>query len=243
MAETKDAVRAQKRMQAIYELFDSESQYVYDLLLWTRTIKHLVVNTANLDVYSKQIFLSNVITNSDEIYKLHDAILIHFQKTLKVTRNTPKNVFLEMDISHEELIRVVQGYITRKNIIALTYIEYASKIPQATGTMSFLLEDNKNFEAEVSDVLHKINRLHLGCAHFIMRPMQKIVRYPLLLEAILKNTDGEEADALSKAIVQIKQINTQVNQNVQYSTEYFTLFHLSHEIKYPTRPAFCIGMM
>ncbi|KAI5159536.1 hypothetical protein NEAUS03_0383 [Nematocida ausubeli] len=235
--------KRQKRMQAIYELFESESEYVYDLVLWTRTIKHLVVNTTTLDVYSKQVFLSKVIGNSDSIYQLHDAILINFMKTLKIARNTPKDVFLRLDITPELLIEVLKGYSIRKTLISSVYIEYAGRVPQATGTMEILIEDNKNFDAEISDVLHRINRLHLGCSHFIMRPMQKITRYPLLFKAILKQALPEEAAAISEEITNIQQINLHVNQNVQYSTEYFTLFHLSHEINYRHRPAFSIGII
>ncbi|OAG30386.1 hypothetical protein NEIG_00549 [Nematocida sp. ERTm5] len=233
----------QKRMQAIYELFESESRYVYDLVLWMRTIKHLVVNTTTLDVYSKQVFLSQVIGNSDSIYELHDAILINFMKRLNINRNTPKDVFLRMDISSKALVDILKAYNIRKNMISSIYIEYAGRIPQAARTMKMLIEDNKNFETEISDVLHRINRLHLGCSHFIMRPMQKITRYPLLFKAILKYALPEESGALSEAITNIEQINLHVNQNVQYSTDYFTLFQLSHEINYKKRPAFSVGII
>ncbi|KAI5191532.1 hypothetical protein NEMIN01_1558 [Nematocida minor] len=243
VADKKHHFNKEKRMQAIFELFESESEYAYDLTLWTRTIKHLVVNTSSLEVYSKQIFLSNVIGNSDELFKLHDTILLFILNKLSITRNTPKDVFLRLDISSQSLSEILHAFIVRKDIISKVYIEYATRIPQATGTMAFLLEQNKSFNAEVSDVLHRINRLHLGCSHFIMRPMQKITRYPLLMQAILKYALPEEIPDLQTAIMHIQQINMQVNQNVQYSTEYFTLYHLAHEIQYAEKPLFSVGMM
>ncbi|KAH9386887.1 uncharacterized protein NEMAJ01_1783 [Nematocida major] len=243
MPDKNNSLRQERRMQAIHELFESESHYVYDLVLWTRTIKHLVVNTTTLDVYSKQLFLSNVIGNLDSIFEMHDAILIHFMRSLKISRNTPKDVFLRLSVSASDLSNTLHAYMARKDVMASAYAEYASKIPQATKTMNMLMENNPEFEAEIMDVLHRINRLHLGCSHFILRPMQKIARYPLLLRAILKYALPEEESALSISIAQIEKANNKVNQNVQYSTEYFTLYHLSHELKYKERPEFSIGMM
>ncbi|KAI5185794.1 hypothetical protein NEHOM01_1071 [Nematocida homosporus] len=217
-----------KRMQALLELFQSEAEYTYDLILWTRTFKHLVVNTSNLSTYNKQVFISNVMLNSQSIFDLHDEIFQVMCTTFSMARNTPKEVFLAMEISTEQVEEVCSAIIKRKARMLQIYSEYANRVPQATGDMERLLGENPAFDSEASEVLMRMNRLHLGYSHFIMRPMQKIARYPLLLQAIHKKARENEVNILEETSQAIQQINIMVNQNVQYSANYFTLYHLVH---------------
>ncbi|KAI5179612.1 hypothetical protein NEOKW01_0075 [Nematocida sp. AWRm80] len=235
--------KERKRMQALLELFTSECKYTYDLILWTRTFKHLTVNSPNLGLTEKHLFLTNIMANTDEILVIHTELLSLMMGILKTTRSTSKNEFLALEVPEESVISICEGFSKRKPRLSKAYIEYATRIPKATGDMEHILGKNPIYASEIAEVLERVNRLHLGCMHFIMRPMQKITRYPLLLNAIQKNARPKEKESIEKAINNIQVINMQVNQNVQYSAAYFSLYHLAHSLNLSRDQHVSIGIM
>ena len=93
--------RKRKRVQAIYELYMSESNYVYDLLLWTRTIRHLVVNTTNLTLYSKHIFITTILMNAGNILEIHIKILQDIEKTLNIDKKTDRTEYMQSEVTEQ----------------------------------------------------------------------------------------------------------------------------------------------
>ncbi|KAI5188491.1 hypothetical protein NECID01_0122 [Nematocida sp. AWRm77] len=242
--EKKEETREKKREQALLELFKSEKDYTYDLILWTRTFKHLVVNTPTLALYTKHIFITNILMNSEDILKVHNGILDAMMEKLGVPRDVSKEDFLELDVTEQQMQEICEVYIKSKQDMLKEYSSYAGRVPKASEDIEKILRENSQFNQEVIDVLRRINRLHLGCPHFIMRPMQKITRYALLFDAIAKHARGGEKDALVKASREFSEISSQVNKNVEYSSNYFALFHLRQMIDVDSQDKkISIGMM
>jgi len=236
--------REKKRMQAIYELLESEREYTYDMVLWTRTFRHLVVNTPNLTLFSKQMFISKVLMNSQVILAIHTEILDELRWAFKIKRGIAKEEFLKREISEDNVEKICKACTKRKDAILREYVLYATTVPKATEDMEKILEESESFSAEVVDVLKRMNRLHLGYLHFLMRPMQKIARYSLLLLAIRKHAREKEKKVVEETAAVFGKISSEVNHNVEYSSNYFALYHLSKIMNVEkSARKFAIGLM
>ncbi|OAG29972.1 hypothetical protein NEDG_01519 [Nematocida displodere] len=225
-----DANQEEKRMQAIYELFLSEFEYKYDLVLWSRTFRYLVDNTVNLSLMDKHIFNVHVLLNIEAILTMQSELVASMMENFQCDNPDAKSKFLSLNISAEKMVSVCNAFIERKDVLQSAYIEYANKVPKATDVMDKIIKENSLFDKELVEVLQRVGRLHLGCTNFILRPMQKITRYPLLFRAIKKRGRVAEVESLDQAIAAIREINIKVNENVQYSTNYFSMYHLLHSI-------------
>lgn len=233
-----------KRLQALYELYTSEKDYLHDLVLWSRTFRHLVVNTSSLSLYTKQAFLSTVFINVEGILKLHEGIYGDMLSILGLSPDYSPDNFLGMSVSSRKLVAVCNAYTKRKDDILKEYTAYANRVPKASSEMETILEENKGFDVELVNVLKRVDRLEFGCTHFIFRPMQKITRYPLLLQAIKKRSRENEEEAIDNALICFREIDSKVNQNVQYSANYFALYHLGRSLFFEGRryPSLSFGI-
>lgn len=222
--------KEEKRAQAILELYKSEQEYIYDLSLWSRTYRQLVTNTPNLSVSSKQLFKEHIQINIGAIFSIHTKIFEKICAIAEIDKDIKKEEILSADISSDQIEKICAAFIERNDQLLREYTEYASRLPKAIKDMEILTSTNEEFNQESMNLLQKMNRLHLGCSHFIMRPMQKITRYPLLFHAMQKKCRESESEALNNTIEEIKKIDEQVNRNVKYSTNYFSLYHLIHSM-------------
>ena len=127
------------------------------------------------------------------------------------------------------------AYKSKKNDILREYALYASTMPKATQEIDKILKDNTRFNTEITGVLRNANKLHLGYLHFILRPVQKIARYALLFKAVEKYAKEREEKKLNEIATEFVEASKKVNQNVEYSTSYFALYHTAKEIDTGTK--------
>lgn len=84
-------------------------------------------------------------------------------------------------------------------------------------------------KCESNSKLHK-----LTLADMLMKPMQKITRYPLLFKRLLPNlvADSPEYNELSKLLVELERTIAQVNQNVRVQEAKFRIKDIDETIDF-----------
>ncbi|KAF0527764.1 Dbl-likey domain-containing protein [Gigaspora margarita] len=97
------------------------------------------------------------------------------------------------------------------------YIIYLKSFPRAIATMERLNKNSKEFKKFLSSCQSKQELGGLTFNSFLSLPIQRIPRYKLLLEALLKHTDESHPDFidLQKCVRQINIIADEVNEKMR----------------------------
>ncbi|KAI5170987.1 hypothetical protein NEFER03_0389 [Nematocida sp. LUAm3] len=229
---------AEKRVYALLELFSSEEEYIKDMRIWTRTVKYTAGNTRNLSEYDSQLFIKNILINSEEIVRVHEKIYWEIRKIIDLSDKKNNELILQKNISEDQMKRICACFSEKKENLLKMYAVYTSSLPQAISGVEKLLRENRNFEHELMNLLQKMDRTGLECKHFITRPTTKMLRYPLLFKAIEKRALPDEKDALQEAISAIQYISKKLDEKSGYSTNYFNLYNLVHTTEFKTKTSF-----
>lgn len=221
-----------KRARALLELYTSEILYLQDLDTWNDDFREMVIGSAAFPPHKKEEFLADVLINTGEICGLHKEIFSDMCKIVGIEEDKVEKGFLEKKVTPGQVKSLCSAFMSRKEKMASAYVTYTKQAPKATFRIESTIKENNPFMMEVMELLDRKNKLHLGCAHFIFRPTQKIARYPTLFQAARKRGLPEEQDVLQEVIECIKGINQEVNKSVEYSTNYFDLYVLAHSIQW-----------
>ncbi|KAL7719233.1 Rho/RAC guanine nucleotide exchange factor [Entamoeba marina] len=96
------------------------------------------------------------------------------------------------------------------------------------------LESNKGFKKLCSKLQSKINIGHaLNLRAYLITPVQRLPRYKLLLEDLIRNTEEDHCDyeRLKNALEKVKSINVTVNKSVDVHARQEKLVEISKKIK------------
>jgi hypothetical protein len=80
------------------------------------------------------------------------------------------------------------------------------------------MKENRHFFLFVHNVREQAESRGLLLSDFLIKPVQRITKYPLLIQEMLKNTDpaDREYEVLSKLLVQLVEINKHVNASAHH---------------------------
>ncbi|KAG4093594.1 hypothetical protein H8356DRAFT_999970 [Neocallimastix lanati (nom. inval.)] len=181
-----------QRQEVMFEMIITEKDYLKDLGIV-------------MDIYIKPMREMKIIRPKDI-----DVIFSDWENILKV---------------HEEIMkrlddRQKQGYIINEIgdiwIIMSDYLKvytmYCSNHPYALIKLQSLSR-NKNFTKFLESRLQLPESRNLNLANFLLKPVQRICKYPLLLREIIKNTEEDHPDYknLVSALCKIETVITIIN--------------------------------
>ncbi|KAG0018570.1 hypothetical protein BGZ80_007014 [Entomortierella chlamydospora] len=171
--------RERDRQEAIFEVVTTESNYVRDLELMEEIfIKPLrsgdIIESEMMDEFIEEVFL-----NYKEIHDLNKKLL----EQLRVRQEEQPLVEKIGDVLLTHVIGFEEAY--SKYIPRIALSEFISKKEEARNPKyaQFLKECTRHPEAR-----------RLGLLHFVGQPYQRIPRYPLLLNEVIKKTDEDIED-------------------------------------------------
>ena len=170
--------RDKKRSDALKELYESEFTYVNDLLLWGRDFQNIIGPIRVVSIYFVKQFKEFVFQNILDLHEIHKKISEDLERHRKKILLRDKGSDLNL-----EYFSVYRRHINNFMI----YKDYIQGIPLAIATFDKELEDNYKFKLLYEAFMEDNNVQNLGASHFIFRPSQKLVRYTLLIDAIIKN--------------------------------------------------------
>lgn len=234
-----------KRLEALSEILESEKSFVLDINNWTRRFRTLIMRSPNIDSRGKYKFCENVFVNLDDILVLHEEILKDLEhRTCVEARGEDACRNLDSGASPEEertkfglqdLIKqeryegleyhtIFSKYVNRFEI----YENYVSKLPYAEKTLAKELHLNEGFRVLLQNFLREINSESLNYTHFMYRPSQKLTRYCILFQAVLKNeTDEKYRKEMGEVLAQTEAMAKRVDKAYGSSKNFFRIFEIS----------------
>lgn len=94
------------------------------------------------------------------------------------------------------------------------YFQYCNSRSQANKSLQLKIDSNESFRSYLKTFQDKTGGLSLN--GFLTKPIQRVTRYPLLIEKILKHTSTNHSDysSMKQAVDIARQLNERINQQI-----------------------------
>ncbi|CEP12393.1 hypothetical protein [Parasitella parasitica] len=174
-----------KRQEAIFELISTERSYLCDL--------QMIINVFYTDSgkYLSQDERDVVFSNIDDLLICNTALLSDMETRQREQANVIDNIG-DVFLKHADSLQCYSTYCRNQS--------YATKFLQKKR------EDDQWFEVFLKTAQTRSECRSLDLSHFLLEPVQRITRYPLLLRQILNCTTKKHPDyALVKSALSIAQ--------------------------------------
>jgi len=118
--------------------------------------------------------------------------------------------------------------------MADAYFQYCNCRSQANKSLQSKTDSNKQFRASLKIFQNKTGGLSLN--GFLTKPIQRVTRYPLLIEKILKHTplDHPDYQSVQEALECARQINERINKQICEQENHSRLDWLQQHIIFGT---------
>jgi hypothetical protein len=202
--------RERKRQEAIYEFIKTEQAYVQALQQVIEVFFEAV--RPALTAKAAAIIFANV----------EDILLFN---TIFLSELEDRQRRSQLYIDHI-------GDIIKTHVKGLdVYRPYCVNQTNAANTLAELRGQDPNLRTALEK--SKVNGLDLSA--FLLEPMQRLTRYPLLIGQMLKYTEEESEDcaALGRALEVAERILSGVNEAVRSQQDYEKLLKLSDSLVFP----------
>ncbi|XP_040828676.1 rho guanine nucleotide exchange factor 37 isoform X3 [Ochotona curzoniae] len=190
--DSEDRSSLQQRL-AIRELIDTEVSYLHMLRLCASDIKSRLQQLPQGD-------LDVLFSNMDDIIKVNGRFLHHLQESASEEEQVHLigNLFLDFQ---EEFEQVYKVYCVSYDQ-ALLLVETYQKEPEL----------QREIQSIVEAVVPQAGRS--GLSFLLVIPLQRITKYPLLLQKILENTlpNAQAYAVLQRAASALRDVNANINE-------------------------------
>lgn len=193
-AEDPEVRMLEKRSKVIEELLQTEKDYIKDLQM---CVEEIVEPLQQKKV--KNVDFDGLFGNIGSVIDLSERLF----ETLQDSDSIGK-VFLEFKTELEEVYKIY----CQNHDDAISLLETYEK---DEGIQSYVLECLERLRA-IYRAWGKTNYINLGS--FLIKPVQRVMRYPLLLMELLGATPESHHDRahLTKALQAVKEINVNINE-------------------------------
>ncbi|XP_075065709.1 rho guanine nucleotide exchange factor 37 [Mixophyes fleayi] len=178
--------------KAVEELIVTESSYVHSLRLLTSHIQPKLEEMPEIDV--KCLF-----SNLDEILLAHESFLNELEKT----ENDEQNQLANIGIIFQEFSKDMEN----------AYSIYCSGNTRAVSLLQNYQETQ--VAEKILEILKSGHSRYPDLSYYLVLPVQRITKYPLLLEQIQKTVPQNKDShcALQRALDTMKEVNVNINEN------------------------------
>uniref|UniRef100_A0A4X2KIG7 Intersectin 2 n=1 Tax=Vombatus ursinus TaxID=29139 RepID=A0A4X2KIG7_VOMUR len=189
-----------KRQGYIHELIRTEERYMGDLQLVTEVFQKRMAESGRLSEGEMAL----IFVNWKEIIMSNTKLL----KALRVRKKTG---------GEKMPVQMVGDIVAAELSHMQAYIRFCSC--QLNGAA--LLQQKTDEDAEFKEFLKRLARdprcQGMPLSSFLLKPMQRITRYPLLIKNILENTPESHVDhsSLKLALERAEELCSQVNEGVR----------------------------
>ncbi|CAG8435084.1 2927_t:CDS:2 [Ambispora gerdemannii] len=205
------AARNRKREAAVKEIITTERTYVDSL---RKLVNYFLVPLK--ENYQKSIS-KNMILSTKPMATMEDisALFGNVEQILSLHEQLLKQ--LEERYANWSPIELISGIFLQIAPYLKMYTTYLKSFPQAIATMERLKKESQSFKKFLIHCSDKPALNGLQMNSFLIMPIQRIPRYKLLLEALLKYTHESHPDyaSLTKCVQQITVIADDVNEKIR----------------------------
>uniref|UniRef100_A0ABI7YHY1 Dynamin-binding protein n=1 Tax=Felis catus TaxID=9685 RepID=A0ABI7YHY1_FELCA len=178
----------EKRAKVIEELLQTERDYIRDLEM---CIEHIMVPLQQAQI-----------PNID-----FEGLFGNMQMVIKVS----KQLLADLEISDA----VGPVFLDHRDELEGTYKVYCQNHDEAISLLEIYEKDEKiqkHLQDSLADLKGCTNYINLGS--FLIKPVQRVMRYPLLLMELLNSTPESHPDKvpLTNAVLAVKEINVNINE-------------------------------
>ncbi|CAB4404038.1 unnamed protein product [Rhizophagus irregularis] len=194
-----------KREAAVNEILTTELTYVDGLRKLVRIYLLPMRQRSANKILSKPIAtieeISTIFGNVEQLLKLHEQLLKSLEE--RKLNWSPTRHISDIFLKNAPYLKM--------------YAIYFKSFPQAIATMERLSKESKDFKKFLQQCQQNPELGGLPFNSFLSLPIQRIPRYKLLLEALLKYTEESDPDYnnLKKCVNQISAIADEVNEKIR----------------------------
>ncbi|KAL0103076.1 hypothetical protein PUN28_018401 [Cardiocondyla obscurior] len=188
-----------KRQEHIKELIVTEQAYIEDMRLVHEVFEKPLLESLVLSV----VEIERIFINWRDIIACND----NFLRTLRIRR----------DNSYNGIVRMI-GDILCENIPRMSaYIRFCSCQISAATYLQRLTETSPEFVQVAQTCQQDPRTKGMPLSSFLIKPMQRITKYPLIINKILEYTPFDHPDRqyLQEALAKSEEFCTQVNEGVR----------------------------
>lgn len=221
------------------EILTTEYEYLNDLYT-------LVCAKSEMEKFLHKNELSSVFNNIDQIYKVNDTIYrrmlgLKYNGADKPSSAPEVIVFSSVDDKIKNISRTFLGLSHTLKI----YAKYSLGHQRAFDKLNHLFE-TEEFGTLLQDIESMPGFKAAKMSSFLIKPVQRICRYPLLLKELVKSTPSDHStyidlqEALENMELTIEEINEAQRQierelNLMRAQQELRLFGMDLDIMSPTR--------
>ncbi|KAI8091144.1 CNH domain-containing protein [Gilbertella persicaria] len=223
----KTSPKEAKRQEAIFELIYTEEDYVRDLNLLDELFAKPLLTAQCIEPEIRHSFCQSVFGNYSDIMHLHRIMYRELRD--HQLASLPDTGFVD-DIS-----TIMLSYVDRFMKI---YTTYGPHFVLAEYTVKKEMTHNMLFQNFVREKEKQAETRKLPFRHFMILPITRLQRYPLLLSAILKRTSVDsQKHQLTQCIDTIKQVAIRMDVLTLEAKGVLRVHQIKDQIRFkPGRP-------
>ncbi|XP_050186330.1 rho guanine nucleotide exchange factor 2 isoform X2 [Myiozetetes cayanensis] len=199
-----------KRQDVIYELMQTELHHVRTLKIMGGLFRRAMLEELQLDPGTVQ----RIFPCLDELSLLHQRFLAQLLERRRESLAQDSNKNFVIDRLGDILVNQFSGPSAEQ--LRKAYAEFCSKHSRALKEYKDLLARDKRFQQFIRRVTRSPLLRRHGVPECILLVTQRITKYPVLIERILKNSKDNEGDCedLSRALRLVKELLSGVDEEV-----------------------------
>ncbi|XP_071884000.1 rho guanine nucleotide exchange factor 2 [Anas platyrhynchos] len=199
-----------KRQDVIYELIQTEIHHVRTLKIMGSVFRRAMLEELQLDPGTVQKIFPCV----DELSQIHERFLAQLLERRRDSLAQDSNKNFVINRLGDILVGQFSGSSAEQ--MKKAYSEFCSRHTKAVKEYKDLLARDKRFQHFVRRMARSPLLRRHGVPECILLVTQRITKYPVLIERILKNSKDNEGDLadLSRALTLVKELISGVNEEV-----------------------------
>ncbi|KAJ3099829.1 hypothetical protein HDU96_010550 [Phlyctochytrium bullatum] len=207
------------RGYAIYEVLTTERTYVKDLAIIHITVRKMLQERNIIS----NISMNKIFSGMEELYLLHGRFLQRLEEILSPEHWSSEDSSLATIFLDYRFNKVL--WEMQREEMARYYIIYINNYSAATKQISHEETNNPEFKKFLVDC-QKSNEIKHGLKDLLVRPMQRMTKYPLLIREIHKHTSKEHPDGpnLKNALEAMSNLAATVNNKMAEMVKLISLF-------------------
>ncbi|KAJ7500362.1 hypothetical protein B0H11DRAFT_1908822 [Mycena galericulata] len=202
--------RERRRQEAIFELISTEVTYVSDLQLIVETFYSSMMPL--LDPKAITVVFANI----EDILLTNTTFMSSLEERQKECR-----------LYVDRIGDILQNHMSNMAV----YMEYCVNQGAAIKVLKSLRDSHPELASHLQRLKEDPAVRNLDLSTYLLAPMQRITRYPLLIKQILHYTEpGDEANAIQKSIATSEKILDHINESIRDQEGRETLKRISQNL-------------
>ncbi|NXV39373.1 ARHG2 factor, partial [Rissa tridactyla] len=199
-----------KRQDVIYELIQTEIHHVRTLKIMANMFRKAMLEDLQMDPAAVQKIFPCV----DELSQIHERFLAQLLERRRESLAQDSNKNFVINRLGDILVNQFSGASAEQ--MRKAYSEFCSKHTKAVKEYKDLLARDKRFQQFIRRMTRSPLLRRHGVPECILLVTQRITKYPVLIERILKNSKDNEGDSadLSRALKLVKELISSINEEV-----------------------------